>query len=55
MYFIASRLAAMVGIAPDNSAGVKLKRGACQPSLQVVGAADRSYEFEDRAGGQQQR
>ena len=46
---------AMVGIAPGNRVGMKLDSGACQPSLQVVGAADRSFEFEDRAGGHQQR
>jgi hypothetical protein len=33
--------AAMVGITPDNRIGMYLNRGACQPSLLVVGAADR--------------
>jgi len=33
--------ATMVGIAPDYRLGMHLNRSACQPSLQVVGAADR--------------
>jgi hypothetical protein len=45
----------MVGIAPDFRAGMHLNSGVCQPSLQVVGAADRSFEFDFRAGGHQQR
>jgi hypothetical protein len=36
-------ITAMVGIAPGYRAGMNLDSGACQPSLQVVGAADRSH------------
>jgi hypothetical protein len=46
---------AMVGIAPDNRVSMHLNSGACQPSPQVIGAACRSFEFEERAGGHQQR
>jgi len=49
------QLTAMVGIAPDYRVGMHLNRGACQPFLQVVGAADRSFEFEVLAGVHQQR
>jgi hypothetical protein len=47
--------AAIVGIAPDYLGDINLNRGAYQSSLQVVGAADRSFEFEEIAGGHQQR
>jgi hypothetical protein len=45
----------MVGIAPGYRVGMNLNSSACQPSLQVVGGADRLFEFEIRAGGHQQR
>jgi len=46
---------AMVGTAPGYRVGMHLNSGACQPSLQVVGAADGSFEFEVYTGGHQQR
>jgi hypothetical protein len=48
-WFRQLQLTAMVGIAPGYRHGLNLDSGACQPSRQVVGAADSSFAFEERA------